>query len=112
MPKSRSTQLVGKTTRLRVAPFLLLNVDPSILRYQNPLYSRKEHKMSNFCLWSIFVRPALFSHRLEPLCETHSATHRSGDADLAFVRHKRPSCTLNPLTISNLFLCAENIKFH
>ena len=65
--------------------------------------------MNNFCLWSIFVKSASVSHHLEAACETHTAaaafkieTPESGDADLAFVRHKRPFLVPNPLTIRNL----------
>jgi hypothetical protein len=82
MPKSRSGQLIDHAPHLRVTPFLLLNADPSILRYQNPIYSRTKHKMNNFCLWSIFVRSASASRRLEPLCETQSGCHRSSGAVL------------------------------
>ncbi len=53
MPKSRSGQLVDYVTPQRVTPFLLLNADLAILRYQDPFYSRKKHKMNNFFLWSI-----------------------------------------------------------
>jgi hypothetical protein len=102
MPKSRSGRLFDYATPPRVTPFLLLNADPSILRYQNPIYSRNKHTMNNFCLWSIFVRSALFSRRLELLCETRTGTHRSGGANLTFVRHLEPIPTYNPIAISRL----------
>src|SRR5258708_28529907 len=55
MSKSRSGHLFDYTAQLLFTPFLIVNADAPILRYQNPIYSRNKHKMNNFCLWSIFV---------------------------------------------------------
>src|SRR5258708_31550682 len=74
--------------------------------------------MNNFCLCSIFVRAASVSHCSEPQFKTHTGaaqrlshnphpTTRPRGADLTFVRHKRPSRTPNPITTSNLPLCAK-----
>jgi hypothetical protein len=115
MPKSRSGQLVDHAAPLQIAPFPSPNADLLILRYENPLYHRNDHKINDFFLWSVFVRSALFSHRLEPPCETHTSAAAlrivepptSSGADLAFVRHLRPYQTCNSIAMRRLPLGAH-----
>src|SRR5260370_34852230 len=76
--------------------------------------------MTNFCLWSIFVRSALFSHRLESPCEAHTGaaprfspnphptTHNPpSGAHVVFMRPIRCPSTCNPMVITYLCLCPK-----